>query len=93
MDTATKRTSAIAIGSPWRNRLPVPDGTIAQGDRQAHAYYYAGILATGASQLASIALTWKPPAAEAFDWGPSGAVAMTWLPPSAADLTWELHHD
>ena len=43
MNTATKRASAIYAGSPWRTVLPVPDGTIGAGDRQAVAYLYAGI--------------------------------------------------
>ena len=45
IDTAAKRSSAINVGSPWRSRLPFPDGTIDQGDRQAVAFVYSGILA------------------------------------------------
>ena len=45
-DTATKRCSAINIGSPWRGVLPIPDGTISQGDRQTVMLMYAGVLAT-----------------------------------------------
>jgi hypothetical protein len=45
MDTATKRGSAIHIGSPWRGVLPLPDATIDGGDRQAVAFLYSGILA------------------------------------------------
>lgn len=45
LDTAQKRSSAIAISSPWRCRLPIPDGTIGQADRQQSAYAYSGILA------------------------------------------------
>ena len=45
MDTANKRMSAINVASPWRGLLPIPDGAIAQGDRQHVALMYAGILA------------------------------------------------
>lgn len=45
IDTVSKRGSAISIGSPWRSRLPIPDGTIGQGDRQHAAFLYSGILA------------------------------------------------
>lgn len=48
LDTAAKRSSAINVGSPWRSRLPLPDGTIGQNDRQAVAFMYGGILAGGA---------------------------------------------
>lgn len=46
IDTRVKRSSAINVGSPWRSMLPEPDGAIGQGDRQATAYLYSGILAT-----------------------------------------------
>lgn len=49
IDTAAKRGSAINPGSPWRSHLPFPDGTIGQGDRQAVAFWYTGILAEGAA--------------------------------------------
>ena len=45
VDTRDKRSSAIAVSSPWRNRLPLPDSTVDQGDRQHTAYYYSGVLA------------------------------------------------
>lgn len=45
VDTANKRSSAINVSSPWRSRLPFPDGTIDQGDRQHVAYMYSGIAA------------------------------------------------
>ena len=45
IDTAAKRGSAINPGCPWRSHLPIPDGTIGQGDRQAVAFWYSGILA------------------------------------------------
>lgn len=50
MDTAAKRGSAMFIRSPWRKRLPLPDSTIDQGDRQATAFMYSGILAEAGSQ-------------------------------------------
>jgi len=39
IDTENKRRSTMAV-------LPVPDGTIAQADRQQVAWIYAGILVT-----------------------------------------------
>lgn len=45
LDTAAKRSSGINVASPWRSRLPFPDGTINQGDRQAVAFMYSGISA------------------------------------------------
>lgn len=48
LDSASKRSSAVNVGSPWRARLPFPDGTIDQGDRQAVAFMYSGILAGAA---------------------------------------------
>lgn len=50
VDTADKRGSAINVGSPWRQTLPLP-GTIAQGDRQQLARMYSGILADGSASL------------------------------------------
>lgn len=43
LDTANKRSSAINVSSPWRARLPFPDGTVAQLDRQHVNFMYAGI--------------------------------------------------
>jgi hypothetical protein len=48
IDTAAKRASAINPGSPWRAHVPFPDGAIGQGDRQATAFWYSGILAGAA---------------------------------------------
>ena len=53
VDTAAKRGSAINPGSPWRSHLPFPDGTIGQGDRQAVAFWYSGILAGAAASQAT----------------------------------------
>lgn len=49
MDTASKRSSAINLNSPWRGLWPIPDGAISQGDRQAASFLYAGILAGSAA--------------------------------------------
>lgn len=43
-DTARKRYSAMHMGCPWRGILPLPDGTVAQGDRQTVLLLYAGEL-------------------------------------------------
>jgi hypothetical protein len=45
IDTAAKRSSAVHVGAAWRGQVPFPDGTIDQGDRQAVALLYSGILA------------------------------------------------
>lgn len=49
MNTAAKRASAINVGSPWRGVLAYPDGTVDQGDRQAAAFMYSGVL-SGSSE-------------------------------------------
>jgi hypothetical protein len=46
MDTALKRASAMNVASPWRGVLPLPDGTVAQEDRQVLALLYSGTAAT-----------------------------------------------
>ena len=43
-DTALKRYSAMNIGSPWRGLNAVPDVAIPQGEQQAIAFFYSGIL-------------------------------------------------
>jgi hypothetical protein len=50
MDTRTKRASALAVRLPWMISLglPLADGAIDQGDRQATVQMYSGILASGA---------------------------------------------
>jgi len=47
VDSRNKRSSAIAIASPWRGQLALPDGAIGQADRQHAAFHYSGILAEG----------------------------------------------
>lgn len=49
LDTRAKRSSGISVGQPWRVKLPAPDATIAQGDRQAVSFMYSGILAASAA--------------------------------------------
>lgn len=49
LDSVSKRGSSINLFSPWPKTLPIPDGTISQGDRQHTAFSYSGILATGSS--------------------------------------------
>lgn len=45
IDSAIKRASIAAIGAQFIGPSVIPDGTIAQADRQTIAYSYAGILA------------------------------------------------
>ena len=47
VDTVAKRFSAINYGMSWRGASVLPDGTVGQGDRQAVAFLYSGILAGG----------------------------------------------
>lgn len=47
LNTANRRSSAVNVGSPWRSRLPFPDGAISQPDRQHVALLYEGIAAGG----------------------------------------------
>jgi len=44
MDTAAKRQSALTFGLPFLRGL-IPDGEIAQADRQNASFSYGGILA------------------------------------------------
>lgn len=53
LDTASKRISSVGLLNCIL-ALPLPDGTLAQGDRQHIAGTYSGILATAASALAFI---------------------------------------
>lgn len=45
LDSVSKRGSSIGLFSSWMVSLPIPDGTISQGDRQHTAWSYSGILA------------------------------------------------
>ena len=47
MTTVTKRQSAMNPACPWRMSLPIPDGTIAAGDRAHTAFMYSGFLDDG----------------------------------------------
>lgn len=50
LDTATKRATAISIGSPWRGILPFPDGAIGQADRLAGLFLYSGMVQENVGQ-------------------------------------------
>lgn len=45
MNTRSKRASSVGFWKPYVMALPLPDGTISQGDRQHSAWDYSGILA------------------------------------------------
>jgi hypothetical protein len=45
LDTVGKRFSALNSMCPWRGILPIPDGTIEQGDRQTFALLCSSVLA------------------------------------------------
>lgn len=44
IDTRQKRRSIMLRGCVFMNRLPIPDGSFDQGDRQNLLYKYSGIL-------------------------------------------------
>lgn len=48
LDSRSKRASSVGMLTPWVLAPPLPDGTLAQGDRQHIAWSYSGILAAGA---------------------------------------------
>lgn len=51
MNTRSKRASSVGLWKPYVMALPLPDGTISQGDRQHSAWDYSGILAAVAAVL------------------------------------------
>jgi hypothetical protein len=53
IDTHLKRYSAINVGSPWRGPNIAPDALFPQGERQAAAFMYSGILASGFTPVVS----------------------------------------
>lgn len=57
VDTAAKRSSAINVGSPWRARLPFPDGTISGADRQVVVFLYSGIVTFIPAGLLTVAIS------------------------------------
>ena len=54
LDTRSKRASSVQIMAPWMLAPVLPDGSIAQGDRQHTAWSYSGILATAAAVVGTI---------------------------------------
>jgi hypothetical protein len=55
VDTASKRYAMLGLCAPHRFVAPVPDGTIAQADRQQFLYGYPGILWGAAAVSATLA--------------------------------------
>lgn len=49
IDTAVKRKSLAVVPLPHMGPVIVPSGSLDQADRQAIAYSYSGILASGGS--------------------------------------------
>lgn len=54
LDTPLKRFSGHQIMMPWRGVAQVPDGAIAQRDRQSAAFLYSGILSSAPATVAVI---------------------------------------
>jgi len=44
VDTRDKRASVIHVGLPWRGLLPLPDGTVDQGDRVHVGLFYRALI-------------------------------------------------
>lgn len=56
IDSKQKRMSALAVGCPWRGPLvDAAESGTTQGNRQAAAFAYSGILAAAAVDLPQIA--------------------------------------
>ena len=53
VDTASRRYAMMGLFAPHRFVAPVPDGTIAQADRQQFLYGYPGILWSEPESIAS----------------------------------------
>jgi hypothetical protein len=49
LDSRSKRASSVGLLLRPILALPLPDGTLSQGDRQHIAANYAGVLATGST--------------------------------------------
>jgi hypothetical protein len=49
LDTRAKRGSGMFPRMPWRSPMKVISGSFSQADRQAIAFMYSGILASGGS--------------------------------------------
>ena len=49
LNTVLKRLSAIFVGSPWRAKLPIPDGSVSTADRAVVGVQYSGVVAASAS--------------------------------------------
>lgn len=54
LDSRSKRASSVGLLMPFLLAPPLPDGTLAAGDRQHSAFTYSGILASGAVALAFV---------------------------------------
>lgn len=54
VDNRSKRASSVGILLPFVLAPPLPDGTIAQADRQHIAWSYSGILATAAATIEAV---------------------------------------
>jgi len=58
VDTRDKRASAIHIGLPWRGLLPLPDGTVDQGDRVQAGLFYRALIAEPAAPITGPCFHW-----------------------------------
>ena len=81
IDTRDKRSSASDASLPWRGLLPLPDGSLDQGDRQHAADMYSGI-------LASVVVLWTDVSASADTWTDVTADSGVWTDVAASSDTW-----
>lgn len=56
MDTPSKRLSTLDWDQVWNSGLPIPDGSIGQGDRFQGTWTYSGISAAAAVADAIVCL-------------------------------------
>lgn len=59
IDTAAKRSSCLDHEEVWQFGIPLPDGTIGQGDRQHLIWTYSGILAISAVSAPGEIVFWR----------------------------------
>lgn len=61
IDSASKRASAIGVGSPFITAI-IPDGNLDQGDRQTMSSAYSGILAIASivQKIGNVLTSFKP---------------------------------
>jgi len=81
IDTVSRRKSVQGYVGDFAILAPVPDGAIAQADRQQITGIYPGI-------LAGVVATWTVTAAASDAWAAAAAGAGVWTPATVPGTTW-----